>query len=449
MSHVPGTVTPVTESFALDHRVTLAAFQTEGDERFVWGLDTSTDQMFFLAEDQAHEQRAHVTEHVVCPVPGCAAPLTTVHSTVKRDHLRHLGHGGGHGLESFFHSQGCALIQHWLATKYPLCRVVREEYTNEAGERRADMLLTSPSGNERVAFEVQYSPLTHDAWTRRHESYRAQGIEDVWLFGHTEKQLKLDADERLKSNPALDAVFTTGAPVLFINPSTEQLAIATTVAPRFSWRDGWIEPADVAVLSRPEGAYVEVHELDDFLLGMTTLTSPRLEELKANATRLEAENAEQHRLGEVMAERARIAAANREAENAARLHRLNNAREEKVAAIRAALGDRSDWSSTHPAVALIESFLEGRPWRDLGEPQRREHWKCIAYFFHIAGNAGERFGPKEIASTLRKHGVRLEKGIYKTIAIWLHELVDLDFLYEGRDDDGYSIYKPTFNGTWW
>lgn len=206
MSRVPDTVARVTDLFALDHRALLATFKTEGDERFVWGLDKNTGQMFFLEEDQAGEQRAHVTANVVCPVPGCAAPLTTVHSSVKRDHLRHLGQAGGHGLESLFHSQGCALIQHWLATKYPACRVVREEYPAPGGERRADVLLTSPSGNERVAFEVQYSPLTRDEWTGRHEWYATRGIEDVWLFGHTDKQLKLDSDGRLKANPVLDAV---------------------------------------------------------------------------------------------------------------------------------------------------------------------------------------------------------------------------------------------------
>ncbi|MFJ2356614.1 hypothetical protein [Frigoribacterium sp. NPDC087798] len=107
----------------------LAAFQTQGDDRFLWGLDKSVGAAFYLEEDQAHAQDQYVNDHVVCPVAGCAAKLTTVHSTVKRDHLRHLGSTGGHGLESLFHSQGCALIQARLATNYPLCHVKGEEYT--------------------------------------------------------------------------------------------------------------------------------------------------------------------------------------------------------------------------------------------------------------------------------------------------------------------------------
>ncbi|WP_432432648.1 competence protein CoiA family protein [Cryobacterium breve] len=97
--------------------------------------------------------------------------------------------GGGHSRESIFHSQGCALVEEWLRREFPNSHVQREEYTNELGERRADVLLTGPAG-DRVAFEIQYSPITPDAWRNRHESYRRQHIADVWLFGHTGKQLQ-------------------------------------------------------------------------------------------------------------------------------------------------------------------------------------------------------------------------------------------------------------------
>ena len=161
------------QPFALNHAAQLAAFQVGGKDRFLWGLDSRTDEMFYLEEDAGREQHDHVVANVVCPVPGCGAPLTTVHSTVKRDHLRHLVKDtGGHGLESFFHAQGCALVHSWLTRRYRGCTVTREEYTNAAGERRADVLIAAPSG-ERMAFEVQYSPLTHDAWTERHESYNS------------------------------------------------------------------------------------------------------------------------------------------------------------------------------------------------------------------------------------------------------------------------------------
>ena len=61
--------------------------------------------------------------------------------------------------------------------------VVKAEERTTTGERRADVMLTSPTGRQ-VAFEVQYAPLTVKAWRGRHRSYRAAGIVDVWLFGH-------------------------------------------------------------------------------------------------------------------------------------------------------------------------------------------------------------------------------------------------------------------------
>lgn len=53
--------------------------------------------------------------------------------------------------------------------------VRREEYISPLGERRADVLLTAPDGR-RVAFEVQYSPISAEHWHERHDSYRAQDM---------------------------------------------------------------------------------------------------------------------------------------------------------------------------------------------------------------------------------------------------------------------------------
>lgn len=194
---------------------------------------------------------------------------------------------------------------------------------------------------------------------------------------------------------------------------------------------------------------LEIHPLEAFRLGATTLTSSRLEELRANTAWLEEQNAEQHRLVEVLAERRRLADEKKRAEDAARLVRVKGDRETQAAAIRTALRGPAPWNDEHPAVALIETYVRGREVRDLGGPSRREQWKCIAFFSHVAARQDVLFGPKEIASTLREHGVRLEKGIYKVIGRWLHELVDREFLFEIRGDDGYSLYKATYAGLWW
>lgn len=438
------------QSFAFDHAALLATFQAVGDPRFLWGVDRRTGGLFYLAEDQALEQRDHVVANITCPVPGCDGQLTTVHSTVKRDHLRHRSSAGGHAPESIFHSQGCALIASWLARRYPACHVQREEYTSAEGESRADVLVTHPSG-ERIAFEVQYSPLTADAWTDRHERYRARDVRDVWLFGHTRKQLKLDADERLKSNPVLDAVLATGAPLLFINPEAEQLAIAIEQRHPISADTG--EPLlehRVDVLGRGTGSSLEVHPLDDFRLGTPALTSSRIDWLISADTSLTAYNAEQQRLYtialEQAAERERIA----RAERAAQEERLKRRRVLMADGIRRALDVPEPWGSEHPAVRLLHPYLNGHRDRNLGwEDYVPERWKCLAFFHHVASNEKTSFGPPQISSTLRRHGVRLEKGIFKVIALWLRQLVEDDFLFEERGEDGHSVYRPTYRGTWW
>ena len=60
-----------------------------------------------------------------------------------------------------------------------------------------------------------------------------------------------------------------------------------------------------------------------------------------------------------------------------------------------------------------------------------------------------QFSAKDVADSLYRHRIRLGQGTYKTIGRWLHELVDEEFLYEGRGTDGFPVYKPHFNGVWW
>lgn len=111
-------------SLADDHKSSLSTFQA-GEERFVWGRDKHTGELWYLEDDTAIESRAFVNEHVICPVPGCAAKLTTAHRTKKRDGLQHFSRGGGHSRESIFHSQGCALIEDWLRRSYPRSKAQR------------------------------------------------------------------------------------------------------------------------------------------------------------------------------------------------------------------------------------------------------------------------------------------------------------------------------------
>ena len=67
---------------ANDHAGELLAAQA-GEAGFLWGRDKRDDSLWKLENDEARDHRAHVKANVVCPVPGCAANLTTVHSTTS------------------------------------------------------------------------------------------------------------------------------------------------------------------------------------------------------------------------------------------------------------------------------------------------------------------------------------------------------------------------------
>nr|WP_255506759.1 competence protein CoiA family protein [Cryobacterium sp. BB736] len=406
-----------------------------------------------MEDDQAVEHRDFVKSSVVCPVPGCAAPLTTVHSTRKRDHLRHLVGTGGHAAESIFHSQGCALVESWLREKYPRSRVTREEYTSETGERRADVMLTGPQGH-RVAFEVQYSPLTPDAWRRRHDSYRAQGIVDVWLFGHAGKQLRLDRDDHLLANPTHAAVVDSGSALLFINPDPDRRQIAIAVGA--DWRiDAQIgQPTDraIEVLHSLERSRLEVHQLEDFHANLRRgLVSDRLEQLYEQSDRLRSHNA----LARVRAVefRARVVR-----ERAEQQQRWEARRAPQQASIRDLLGGVERWSKSEALVAIQQyfgpdlQFLNGRIDRNTtpgAPPDLLIRWQCVVYFDLIAGQSTP-FGTREAYNAIKRRGVKMDEKIaFRDVARFLYELASEGFLHQRPGYGKYPTFQPTASGAWW
>ena len=85
-----------------------------------------------------------------------------------------------------------------------------------------DVLVAFPDGR-RFAFEVQYAPLTIDAWRARHAGYRAHGIVDIWLFGHIPPHLRAaraQAGEpvRFVFSHLLEAVDLAGCIARWIDP---------------------------------------------------------------------------------------------------------------------------------------------------------------------------------------------------------------------------------------
>ena len=204
----------------------LLSFQ-KNEKRFIYGRLLGDSGLWRLEHGRASELRQWVKDYVRCPVPGCAAPeLTTVRREGGVDGLRHLRAGGeGHSVESLFHIQANALIEDWAKRRFPTAGVKREERT-ESGERRADVMLTSSDGAVKIAFEIQYSPLTPDEWRTRHKSYAREGIADIWLFGHTRHQLKIDRNSGVpKISPLHAAVLKAGLPLLWINPIEQSILL--------------------------------------------------------------------------------------------------------------------------------------------------------------------------------------------------------------------------------
>ncbi|MCC2592550.1 hypothetical protein LKO27_03840 [Tessaracoccus sp. OS52] len=421
------------------------------DVRFLWGVNRRTGDPWFLPDDTAITNRDHVKAHIGCPVPGCDAPLTTVSLSRGRDHLRHLTHGlAVHSLESRVHSQGCSAVHAWLQDRYPRSKVTREEYTTADGERRADVLLTGTRG-DRVAFEVQYSPLTPNAWRARHHSYLQQGIVDVWLFGST--TAKIDKVGWFTPAPMHEASLQTGAPLLLIDATSPADVTVTVVASR-TWlpdpadydidhgncKPTWEPGAATTVIQDRAGMVAtSTHPLVEFDAHPDWgITHPPLEGLRARTKQLNS---------------ARGAIAGWERKKTERYAALHARREAQVRHIGELLeAHRGDWagSALHRAISAYwrdGQYLKGRI--DVADGVL-EQWQSIIYFTRIAGRQRTQFTVKDAFSEIRQRGIRIEsQSPFQTISAWLRHLYDLDLVDKAPGEDGYPVYWAVTAGSMW
>ena len=425
-----------------DHRKLLSLFQT-GEDRFVWGRDRRTGSLWFLPEDTATEHRPFVQASIGCPVPGCDVSLTAAHYRNKRDHLRHLSGKGGHARESILHSQGCAIIEDWLRRAYPLSRVMREEYTNEAGERRADVLLTSPQGH-RIAFEVQFSPISVESWTKRHESYERQGIRDVWLFGNTDKQLRLDVDGHVLATATHYEVVARGAALMFIKPDADSPSIGYAVGSdfRFDGSAGAYSGEPVDVVSSLPRAQLQLEPLDLFRASNKFgMTSDLLTHLHERGQALKVDNERERDRHQAKLRRT-------EQEKEAKRRTWEAKRQRDVARIRDLLGEVESWPESPAHASILRyftTFLRGRIEWHAGA---LEHWQCVIYFDLIA-SADAPFGISEADKALRRRGANIGVS-YRLIGRYLHALRDLDYLDRVDNiEDRYPRFVATTSGAWW
>lgn len=215
----------------------LAAFQN-GERALVFAVhqdDHDRPLCHMEYDDATKPVKALTREHLECFMPDCGdRRLKAVHRSMKRDGFSHMPGAGGHAPESLFHQQSKALIATWVSRYWPAVRVDMELAT-ETRDRIADVMLTWADG-ARVAVEIQYSAITVADWSERHLSYRAQGIVDVWLFGHTGKHMQqvgpkfpltaADVAGQIWLLPVHEAIVRAKLPLLWINPVTAQIATA-------------------------------------------------------------------------------------------------------------------------------------------------------------------------------------------------------------------------------
>ncbi|MEP9384584.1 competence protein CoiA family protein [Nocardioides cheoyonin] len=196
----------------------------ERSDRFLFASRRDGAGLVYLEQGTANQQRAYARQHLRCPEPNCTSPdITTVSrsATGARDGYRHLVRPETqHAPEGLFHRQAKAMVARW-AFAHPAVAQVQEEVLLGAGERVADVLLTSHTGN-RLVIEVQYASLSIEAWRERTESYHSLGVEVVWLWGHTGAHSPLE----LRWRAIGLELARVPAPVLWINPTEDRVAWA-------------------------------------------------------------------------------------------------------------------------------------------------------------------------------------------------------------------------------
>lgn len=284
----------------------IAAFRGDGETRLIAAAyrdPARAGELYVLPDGEAGQRRAWAKAQLRCMFDDCPSPeLTTVSRATKRDGFTHFRGGGGHAPESLNHRQGKAVLAAWLRRQLGDAAVAVEQAVDTQRSRVADVMATLPSG-ARVAFEVQYAALSVEEWRARHDSYASQGVVDVWLWGHTRLRAPRSPWEarQCRLDDVQEAAREAGVPVFFLNPETEEVAIAVT-----EWEGVG------AALSDARDADVMIRPLAQLRVSEEGLDSFVLRSLRAAARRRESDRAE--RVGR---EVEREAAARRAAETRA------------------------------------------------------------------------------------------------------------------------------------
>jgi hypothetical protein len=209
----------------------ILGFAASKETRQLFALDRETNLVVQLPDGAADLFREGCRSgRYVCPIESCDSPqYTAVGGPSRRHHFRHSAtNAGGHAPETWLHEMAKHVLAQHLSERYPTADVYPDTKAVDGGQR-PDVLVELDG--RRIAFEIQYSSITIDAWLKRHRGYEAAGIHDVWLFGnrppHFRQARTLPNDFAIALSQLLWVVHRALMHVRFIGP--DALAVATVM----------------------------------------------------------------------------------------------------------------------------------------------------------------------------------------------------------------------------
>lgn len=395
----------------------LAEFQ-QGETRLVFARrkDEPQGELFYLEDGQAETMRKFTGAHLECFMPECSnRRLTTVARRKGRDGFRHMRGADGHSAESLFHAQAKELIRRWALSKDPLAMVEIEQATGSKSRRADVMIHWSSDSLPATAVEVQYSAMTVKSWQERHESYIAQGIVDLWLFGHVGAHFKAQsecggltpahAEVRLKQ--VHQAVIEAGVPMIWINPIAALVGVASIPVGVYRCpTPGCVHPFMVQSRFVPpdkdaSSAWFSVDSLDDCSPSPLGMTTPKLDQFRAEVQSL-AHEAEVHHVEQ---EKERAKAQERAAEDQ-RLQVWQDESRERLEA---------QWRGSKLRRQILEehggTFPSELAYRHPSQDAvyaLPPYWHSLIYADHVLNKPrGHRFTVGDCYSTLGRYRVQM------------------------------------------
>jgi hypothetical protein len=411
--------------------------------------------LFHIPYDGATKSvKALTREHLECFMPDCAdRRLKAMHRSTKRDGFSHMPGSGGHLPEGLFHQQSKALIASWVRGNWPGVRA-DVELATETRDRIADVMLTWVDG-ARVAVEIQYSAITVDAWLERHLSYRAQGIVDVWLFGHTGNHMHTSHTGQLSLSPVHEAVVAAGLPLLWINPISAEIGMASNdrraaVPPQYGWQrqtydDGWdVRSLPVPIRSAKGDFYVNA--LNHCTPTPEGISVPTWVQLAANAVQLDKVDAAR---AVVNVDIMRRAAEEEQAKRERSKRNVETKLRRRAFAQQRQAEQEAEWLAQPMRASVlaanggqIPSFLDVKPAVN-GVYAHHQHWQSWLYGIHIRGKTGSSFSMADLYETLNQAGIQLSPNAAKrsrAVRDWIDHLeLNAHVVADREQDNSWRI----------